>query len=89
MSKQEKSPVIKFGCSFIHLSILHNWSNEDVTKIIDRSEKEMIIYYINQFHNAKLTINSTFEDIVKYSLSIFEKIKGNMEHQLEQLEKEI
>lgn len=41
-----------FACSFIHLSILQNWSNEDVTKIISNNDKQIIVNYINQYHKA-------------------------------------
>lgn len=76
----------KIGCYFIHLTIFHNWSNEDITKFVTNYEKNILINYINQYYNANLNINSTFDDIIKYSLDIFKKIKDNMEYQLEQLE---
>lgn len=79
----------KIGCYFIHLTIFHNWSNEDIIKFVTTNEKQILIKYINQYHNANLNINSTFEDIIKYSLSIFNKIKDNMEYQLIELEKKI
>lgn len=79
----------KFSCCFIHFSILHNWLEEDVTNIIDIEEKKTIIGYINQYHNAKLDINSSFEDILQYSLLIFKKIKENMECYIEELEENI
>lgn len=79
----------KYGCYFIHLTVFHNWSDEDVTEIIKPHEKKMLIEYINQFHSANLTINSTFEDIIKYSLVVFEKIKTNMECSLKKLEEDI
>lgn len=76
----------KFACSFVHLSVLHNWSNEDVIKIIQDNEKKIIIDYINQYHGAKLNDKSTFKDIIVYLLPIFEKIKHNMEYYLQELE---
>lgn len=74
------------GCYFVHLTVFHNWSNEDITKFVTVYEKQILVNYINQFHNASLNINSTFEDIIQYSLDIFKKIKSNLEYQLEQLE---
>lgn len=76
----------KFACSFIHLSILHNWNEEDVTKIVDEKDKKIIVNYINQYHHANLDYNCTFEDIVKYSLDIFIKIKDNMEFYINKLQ---
>lgn len=79
----------KIGCYFIHLTVFHNWSNEDITKFVTPYEKYMLINYINQYYNASLNINSTFEDIIQYSLDIFKKIKDNMEYQLKQLENNV
>lgn len=78
----------RFACCFIHLSILHNWENSDVTTIIDANEKKIIIDFINQYHSANLTLKCSFTDIIQYSLAIFGKIKGNMEYYLEELEKQ-
>lgn len=79
----------KIGCFFIHLTVFHNWSTEDITKFVTTYEKNILINYINQYHNASLDIDSTFEDIIQYSLDIFKKIKDNMEYQLELLESNI
>lgn len=76
----------KIGCYFIHLTIFHNWSNEDIAKFITTTQKNILINYINKYYNASLDFDSTFEDIIQYSLDIFEKIKDNMEYQIEQLE---
>lgn len=75
----------RFACCFIHLSILHNWDNEDVTTIINANEKKIVINYINQYHGAKLNSKSSFSDIMEYSLAIFKKIKENMECYLDDL----
>lgn len=79
----------KFACSFIHLSILHNWTNEDVTAIIDDKEKRIIIDYINSYHGANLNIESSFTDIVQHSLDVFSKIKGNLDYYLEAIEDDV
>lgn len=79
----------KFACSFIHLSILQNWTNEDVTQIISNDDKKIIIQYINQYHNANLSMNCKFEDIVKYLIPIFNKIQGNLECYIKELEKQL
>lgn len=77
----------KFACAFVHLSILHDWANKDAINIIRYEEKKTIVDYINQYHNANLDTNCTLEDILIYSLKIFEKIKANMEYYLEELDK--
>lgn len=77
----------KFACSFVHLSVLHNWNNKDIMNLVQVGDKYTIINYINQYHNAKLSYNCTFENILQYSLEIFKKIKDNMEYYLLELEK--
>ena len=79
----------KIGCYFVHLTIFHNWNDEDIKKFLTPYEKKILIDYINQFYNASLDIDSTFEDIIQYSLDVFKKIKDNMEYQLNLLENSI
>lgn len=79
----------KIGCYFVHLTIFHNWNDEDIIKSLTFYEKKILIDYINKFHNASLDIDSAFEDIIQYSLDVFKKIKDNMEYQLELLENSI
>lgn len=79
----------QFSCCFIHLSVLHNWENEEVTNAIPFAEKKIVIDYINNYHNTKLTYYSSFEEIVQYVMPIFEKIKGNLEYYIADLEKQI
>jgi len=51
----------KFACCFIHLSILHNWDEEDITVIVDTEEKREIVKYINHYHCAALNSQSSFK----------------------------
>ncbi len=37
----------KIGCYFVHLTIFHNWSNEDITKFVNNCEKQILIILIN------------------------------------------
>lgn len=60
-----------------------------IKKFLTSYENKILIDYINQFHNASLDIDSTFEDIIQYSLDVFKKIKDNMEYQLNLLENSI
>ena len=78
--------VYKFGCGFIHLSNLHDYYTTDPIEHISEIEKNDIIRYMNQYHNANLSDDVTFQDIMYYVLPIFEKIKGNLECYLEPLE---
>ena len=67
-----------------YCDIVRNSSNENEKAI----NKKTIIDYINEYHNANLDTNCILEDILVYSLKIFEKIKANMEYYLKELEKQ-
>lgn len=71
--------VYKFGCSFIHLSNLQNWLNEDITHGLDCQARKDMVKYINQYHNADLQMNFTFDDIIPLVPAVFEKLHGNLE----------
>lgn len=78
----------KFACSFVHLSVLHNWNDKDIMNLV-QEDKYTVVNYINQYHNANLSYDCTFESILKYAPEIFKKIKDNMEYYLLELEKSI
>lgn len=80
--------VYQFGCSFIHLSNLQNWLDEDVSANLDVETKKAIATYINQYHGTGLDASFTFNDIIIFIPDIFNKIHGNLECYVEKIEKE-
>lgn len=75
----------KFGCSFIHFSVLHDLDNENITSYISEEDKINIVKYINQYHHGNLNSDFCFDDVKPYILDIFIKIKENMVFYLGQL----
>lgn len=80
--------VYQFGCSFVHLSNLQNWLDEDVSANLSIEAKREIAKYINQYHHAGLNADFTFNDIVIFIPDIFNKIHSNLECYIKNIEEE-
>ena len=80
--------VYQFGCSFVHLSNLQNWLDDDVSANLSIDTKHNIVKYINQYHCAGLGVDFSFTDIVLFIPDIFKKIHGNLECYVKQIEEE-
>lgn len=78
--------VYKFGCSFIHLSCLHDYSDRDPLWQLPAEEREAILAHCRYYHGGPHPSASAFEDLVPYLPRVFEKIAGNLEHYLKELE---
>ncbi len=76
----------KFGCSFIHLSNFHNYSNQNPFELISESEQYDLLKYLRQYHNGPDSDNPSFEELRSYFPDVFEKIADNLAHYLEALE---
>ena len=70
--------VYKFGCSFIHLSIFHNYATTNPFDKLNDTEKTDIKNYLNQYHHFPADKELTVENIASYIPSIFEKISSNL-----------
>lgn len=78
--------VYKFGCAFIHLSSYHDYSSIDPFKKLDQSEINSIKMHLNNYHGFPMTTELKIKSISFYLPMVFEKIKGNLECYLEDLE---
>lgn len=78
--------VYRFGCGFIHLSNLHDYLARDPFQSLPPDEREWIAQYLHQYHDGKVSLNSTFDDIKVYIPKVLEKIASNLEHYLNLLE---
>jgi hypothetical protein len=78
--------VYKFGCAFIHLSGFHDYRESDPLKILPPREKEDIVRYLRQYHGGPIHDDPSFEEIIFFLPNVFEKINGNLQHHLEDLE---
>lgn len=78
--------VYRFGCSFIHLSNLHDYDDRNPLDTVDVQHKIEILEHLRKHHGGPQSVNPTFKDISSYFPSVFEKIKGNLECYIEDLE---
>lgn len=80
--------VYKFGCAFIHLSNLHNYTKEDPFNSISKEEKEDIIRHINYYHGPRKIYELNFESFQPYFRKVFEKIHSNLKCYIDEVEEE-
>lgn len=80
--------VYKFGCAFIHLSRFHGYSDSDPFQYISTTEQEHILRHMRYYHGGPISDRPSFEDLAMYFPSVFEKIAGNLENYLKDLESE-
>lgn len=81
--------VYKFGCSFIHLSAFHDYNDRDPLGLIAEEEKEDIIRHIRSYHGGPFTRSPTIKDLYPYFPMIFDKVSGNLECYIKDLENEV
>lgn len=80
--------VYKFGCGFIHLSVLHDYLTEDPFDKLDATEIEDIKRHLNNYHDFPMTSNLTMVTLKPYLPKVFDKISGNLECYIGHLEEE-
>lgn len=76
----------RFGCSFIHLSNFHNYSDQNPFEILSEADKEDLLTYLRQYHNGPSNNHPSFEELKNYFPNVFKKISDNLEGYLERLE---
>jgi hypothetical protein len=76
----------RFGCAFIHLSILHDYQESDLLSVISKEDKEVILRYMRDYHGGPTQSDPTLDDIVPYLPNVFDKIASNLEYYVEILE---
>ena len=70
--------VYKFGCGFIHLSINHDFQNENPFERLSEYDKASIILYLNQYHSYPVEKELTIENFKPYLLNVYEKVSSNI-----------
>lgn len=78
--------VYRFGCSFIHLSNFHDYGQQNPFNHLNEYEKIDMLTHLRNYHGGPLSDNPSFMELASYFPSVFEKIKGNLECYLEDLE---
>lgn len=79
--------VYKFGCSFIHLSGLHDYNDRDPLEQLPAHERENILDHCRQYYGGPHGDHATFTQLVPYLPRVLEKITDNLRHYLAELEK--
>lgn len=78
--------VYLFGCAFIHLSAFHDHRNRDPLSLISAEERASILKHLRQYHGGPIKDSPAFSDIVPLLPMVFDKIAGNLECYVENLE---
>jgi len=78
--------VYTFGCAFVHLSSFHDHGNRDPTKALSPNEREAILQHLQNYHGGPAGPEFSFDDLVPYLPRVLEKISGNLECYLRDLE---
>lgn len=78
--------VYKFGCAFIHLSQFHDYLAENPFTKMEPAETLTIKQHLNSYHGFNLEDDLSFQTLGRYILPVFEKISGNLECYIEDLE---
>lgn len=80
--------VYRFGCSFIHLSDLHDYLARDPFRGLPLEDRQNIARYLRQYHGGVVSADSTFGEITAYLPKVLDKIASNLECYLKDLERE-
>lgn len=78
--------VYKFGCAFIHLSEFHNYFASNPFSNLSCTELEDIAAHLAQYHGYDPTKELSIDSIRMYIPMIFDKIHGNLECYIADLE---
>lgn len=78
--------VYRFGCSYIHLSNLHDHQARDPFQALSTEEQEAITAQLNYYHGAKLSSSSSFDQVTRWVPDVLGKISTNLEFYIKQLE---
>jgi hypothetical protein len=81
--------VYKFGCAFIHLSSFHDYEHRDPLLALPENERAAILKHMRAYHGGPIAPDPTFEDLVPYLPQVFEKVAGNLECYVKNLEGEV
>jgi hypothetical protein len=78
--------VYKFGCSFIHFSSFHGYTLVNPFTQIDSDEQKNILDHLRHYHGGPMSDTPSFEELARYFPRVFDKIAGNLECYIKDLE---
>lgn len=70
--------VYKFGCAFIHLSNLHDYSDRDPLEQLPPEEREDLLSHCRYYHGGPLQEDAIFSDVIPYLPRVLKKISDNL-----------
>ncbi len=79
--------VYVFGCSFIHLSNLHDYNDRDPFLLVSEQDRKSIIDHCRKYHGGPASGADSFSQLLPYLPNVFEKVSRNLECYLAKLEK--
>ena len=81
-------------CAFIHLSVYHDWANNDKIPNLTLQERQFIVTEFKEQQKAfaycgydpslQLDINFGFSDLIKIAPAVFGKLKRNLECEIKE-----
>lgn len=78
--------VYKFGCAFIHFSNYHDYSESNPFESLSDEEKSNVLSHLRYYHGGPQSDKPTFSELASYFPKVFEKIAGNLECYIKNLE---
>ena len=78
--------VYKFGCAFIHLSNMHDYSDRDPLWQLPDDERKAILEHCRHYHGGPESKAERFDALVPYLPRVLDKVSSNLEYYLETLE---
>jgi len=78
--------VYKFGCGFIHLSALHDYSVRDPFDMLSAEERRDIADHVRSYHHVEITASTKLREIEFVLPAVFTKISDNLECYVIELE---
>jgi hypothetical protein len=79
--------VYVFGCSFIHLSNLHDHQVRDPLDQITKEERNAVLGHLRYYHGGPNGPTPRFSDVVPLLPMVFTKIADNLECYVKELER--
>lgn len=79
--------VYKFGCAFIHLSDLHDYNDRDPLAQLPEDERNDILRHCRYYHGGPAEGRESFNDLIPFFPNVLDKISGNLECYLDDLER--
>jgi len=78
--------VYAFGCGFIHLSAFHDYPDRNPFDLLTSQDRKNIAGYLRHYHGVEMVATTTFREIEPILPAVIEKISGNLECYIKDLE---